>query len=225
MSPHTANSLMSDLIAMAKAMEDLPKVQEELAKAHDDCDTALRSLQAREEAILRYKAELEEKNSRIAALEVARDDAELRFLEADDRTEKALAFVRMVQGNAESLVRAIEPVKPEPASQPIAHPIEASAEVASPLSSGEPQIESGSRSEGQSESPPISATMEAGNYPSALSSVTQSEGASSTSPPLPFANKLYHDHPTYMSLSEWIAGGGNEDSYNWRPTPVAHKNW
>lgn len=49
--------------------------------------------------------------------------------------------------------------------------------------------------------------------------VPSSESGSPVSPPQPerpYAGKLYDNHPAYVPLSQWLAGGGTEVSYYWR---------
>lgn len=115
MSPHAANSLVHDLVQMAQAMEELPKVQAALfAKDHEtkELSNEIAMLNADLSQSRTYAASLEQK---VHTLEVARDDAELAFLEADERTSRALDFVKALFGNAGALIQALEP--PKAASQ------------------------------------------------------------------------------------------------------------
>lgn len=111
MSPNVGN-FVHDLVEMAKAMETLPQVQAELA--HSD---AMRNAQAeviasREKHIIELKAEIMTLHSRIHEAEVAKDAAETMFLEADDRTSRALDFIKATFGNAGSLIQALDSAKP-----------------------------------------------------------------------------------------------------------------
>lgn len=268
MSPHAANSLIGDLVEMAKAAESMPILQSQLKACEEKIAEMGAHIQRLELRAHDYKAEIEGLHSQIRTLEVSRDDAELRFLEADDRTEKALAFVRSVFGNAGQLLQALEPPKAEepkevevtssapssayasdgavsPGEQgPLAQP-----EAASIGSQGSPQ-ESGERAadptanspfgnesqivasqdaetkedaaprtiaEGQSEVPP---TAQASPEPVNSTSAMSQDGAEQDKrpdPAKPYVGKKYHDHPYYVSLSGWLAGGGTEESYHWRP--------
>jgi hypothetical protein len=138
MSPHAANSLVHDLVQMAQAMEQLPVVKEELDQAKHHAELQSTHIQNLEIAILGYKQEIETLHSSIRSLEVSRDDAEFRFLEAEDRTEKALAFVRTVFGNAGALVQALDPPKPEPE---VIAPVMDQREVPLPSADGKTQVE------------------------------------------------------------------------------------
>lgn len=117
MSPHAQQSFVNDLVEMAEAYRLLPQVRDELRDTQARLDSALNTVQRLEGKLHDRHAEIDGLHSQIRALEVSRDDAELRFLEAADRTEKALAFVRTVFGNSGQLLQALEP-KPEPKADP-----------------------------------------------------------------------------------------------------------
>jgi hypothetical protein len=121
MSPHV-NDLASSFVQMAKAYEDLPGVQQELANALKANADLLDVVQQKELRIIDLKNSLDEKLATIRSLEVARDDAEFRFLEADERTARALDFVKTTFGTAGSLIQALEPAKPEPTPEPVPEP-------------------------------------------------------------------------------------------------------
>jgi hypothetical protein len=297
MSPHAANSLVHDLVQMAQAMEQLPQVREELQQAQQRITLQADHVQNLELSIMNYKQEIERLHGSIRDLEVARDNAELNFLEAEDRTEKALAFVRTVFGNAGQLLQALEPVKPEPQPEPMkvdadrplessvppvaaegfigseslqpvggesaSPPIAASLEtqpaasvwqpetafsrsstetgrwtapgqefgqvnaplteapsVFSPSGSGESEhapSEDSVTSQGQSESGPTVNTV---SPISPAETVATGDAASTTAAPRPegkYSGKRYYDWEYYVPLTQWLAGGGTEESYLWRP--------
>ncbi len=100
-----------------------------------------------------------------------------------------------------------EPVQPQP--EPVSEPI--------PFSVLE---------QGQSESPP---TVQLEATPSPIVSfetVGEAAGASqasqSTSEPSSgkYSGKRYHDWAYYVPLQAWLAGGGTEEDYNWRPAAI-----
>lgn len=124
MSREHVSSFVSDLVTMAQAMERLPEVQAELESALNVVGTQADAIQRLELRIIDLKNISDTHLATIRTLEVARDDAELRFLEADERTTQALAFVRTVFGNAGSLIQALDPPRvAEPkASEPVAQP-------------------------------------------------------------------------------------------------------
>jgi len=127
MSPHVGN-FVADLVEMAKATETLPIIQAELDAAKADNESLHKAVQAREEAIARYKAEIDALHAKVRDTEAQRDDAELRFHEGQDRTRSALDFIKSTFGSAGSLIQAleppapVEPVKEEPQDQSALNP-------------------------------------------------------------------------------------------------------
>jgi hypothetical protein len=214
MSPHAQTSFVNDLVVMAKAYEELPGVREELRTTRDQLDAAVATVQRLELKLIDRASQIDVLNSSIRQLEVSRDDAELRFLEADDRTEKALAFVRTTFGNAGQLLQALEPPKLASAAS------EAVPEAPQgPFGTSETQ--SSERTEGavSVQQDPTASSLDAPST-SELSiaestDTAKSEGTGNASGP--YSNKRYYDHPFYVSLIGWLAGGGTEEDYTWRP--------
>jgi len=128
MSPHAVNNFVTDLVEMAKAMEELPKVRTDLAEAHAEVDTLRSTVQSCEERILNLKAEIESLNQRNHKLEAERDDAELRFLELE---EKHGGLTKLIQAAA-SAVGMVD--KPEPA--PVNPTVQPEAQGSQEQSSG-----------------------------------------------------------------------------------------
>lgn len=118
MSPHAVNSFVNDLVAMAKAVEDLPKVQSDLDTACTKIDALERTVQDRELAIIDYKATITDLQSQLRNAEVSRDDAELRFLEVEDKQLNILAMAKAARASLEQMTTLLDPPKPlEPAKQ------------------------------------------------------------------------------------------------------------
>src|SRR5207237_8048137 len=115
MTGHQVTSFVSDLMEMAKAVELVPQLQQEVDDHHattGSLKAIIDNLQADLEQSRQYAASQE---LRAHTAEVSRDDAEYRFLEAQDRTDRALAFVRSVFGNAGQVIQSLEPAPaPEP---------------------------------------------------------------------------------------------------------------
>lgn len=118
MSP-TVNNFVHDLVAMAKAMEDLPQVQAQLDEAlkhgHELADIVAK----REATIIRLKAEIEAHLETIRRTEVERDQAETMFLELDEKTHSVLSMVRASQVGLDKAVLILDPPKPEPTPEPV----------------------------------------------------------------------------------------------------------
>ncbi len=111
-------NFVSDLVAMAKAFEELPKVQAErddLIRESGEKSEVIQTLQLR---IIDLKNSVDEKLASIKRVEAERDDAEYRFLESEDRTARALDFIRSTFGSAGSLIQALEPPAPAPVPVP-----------------------------------------------------------------------------------------------------------
>lgn len=111
MSPHVENFVHS-LVEMAKAMETLPTVQHELAEAHKTIEHQREIIQRVELKLLDRAAEISNLQASIRNLEVSRDDAELRFLEADDIASTLKNALRDVMAKIDGTLKAVEPVLP-----------------------------------------------------------------------------------------------------------------
>jgi len=182
MSPHVGN-FVADLVEMAKATETLPIIQAELDATKADNESLHKAVQAREEAIARYKAEIDALHAKVRDTEAQRDDAELRFHEGQDRTRSALDFIKSTFGSAGSLIQALEPpaqVEPVVEAQPVPAVVPQGQDVPAwggppeyqpkPIDNplyGDPQTDA---PQGQSEPLP----------PTAMSETTQSQAAPST---------------------------------------------
>lgn len=252
MSPHAVNSFVNDLVAMAHAMERLPQVEAELAEWQERTSKRTDHIVALESNIIGYKAEIERLYAQIHELEVAKDAAETMFLEADDRTTRALEFVKAQFGAAGSLIQALELPRAEPPSaeqtveaavpqgvryydlpkdepqpepmvsevKPIAaDPTPAAlANEAGPASCSVTALENVSSPQGQSEPDPTTAEPVILQSGAGLQTVDASTIGEMQSSPGPYSNKRYYDHPVYVSPDDWLAGGGTEADYHWRPS-------
>lgn len=138
MSPNVGN-FVHDLVEMAKAMETLPQVQAQCDDFARQVDVLHQTVEDRELRILDLKDQINALNSRIHEAEVAKDAAETMFLEADDRTSRALAFVKATFGNAGALIQALEPPRPQPTPEPV--PMQAVPEAPPAEVKAEPQGE------------------------------------------------------------------------------------
>lgn len=235
MSPNVGN-FVHDLVEMAKAMETLPQVQDDLTRTQGVMIEQARTIQSREEAIIRYKAEIEALNSRIRSLEVERDDASFRVMEMEDKTHQVMGMLIDFECKAKGARMILDPPKPEPELQPQAVPTATDQSVADPTivavaqdtenSSAfttANQSENASTSMLTEEAPksdanptPASASGDQTQV-SASTTAGHTDNVTSGSSQGPYFNKRYHDMPSYISYIDWIDGGGTEVDYFWRP--------
>lgn len=236
MSPNVGN-FVHDLVEMAKAMETLPQVQAELAASNERIDKLLEGINRRDadlEQSRTYAATLEQK---VHDLEVSRDDAELRFLELDEKAGKASNSLHAALAMVEGAISDLTPPKPEPQPEPVVEPqtrpLESSStetqakEVGLEHGSSIPEaVHSISELPGQSESSPtVDANTDTASTNQTLPStnvqnkVAEVEAVHTSSPNGPYHGKRYHDMPGYIPLDNWLNGGGNEADYYWRPAP------
>lgn len=108
MSPHNVNNFVSDLVEMAKAMERVPLLERELADARHVLDEMGKQADGLRSDIDQAKAYASTLEQKVHDLEVAKDQAETMFLEADDRFNRTLDFVKTAFGSAGALIQAVE---------------------------------------------------------------------------------------------------------------------
>lgn len=226
MSP-TVNNFVHDLVAMAKAMEDLPHVQAELDSTKADLEQSRVVVQNRELSILNLKAEIETLQAKVRTTEAERDDAEIRFLELDEKTNKVLANVAAIQANALAVQESLNPPKPVPMPEPEAQ--QSVHEAASEVMKANAEQAQGHEStgimpapapeQGQGEVNPISISNLSGQQATDAPIAQESSISSEAFEPAkgPYSGLRYYDHPTYVPLSQWLEGGGSKEDYNWRP--------
>jgi len=258
----------ASLVEMAKAMERVPTLEMEINFANDRIngkDLQITDLEVSLEASRRYAASLEQ---RCHDLEVSRDAAELRFLEADDVVSTIKSVLRRTMEDADSALKAIEPVV-EPTPEPVAEPVSVSVDPTAPSEPMNPNTASSAivetveyavqEPQGYNPSPfpdttpstvqsaegdmgktidqpqcndlpvgeanttvPFAPTSTPPN-PAHPSPVTTSDvGSSQTEaadakPIGPYFGLKYISVPRFMTLTEWINGGGLEADYHWRP--------
>lgn len=117
MSPNAANSLVHDLVEMAKAMETLPMVQAELEATRHDLNVAQDMIQTLQLRIIDYKTELENAHAATRKAEADRDIAETMFLEADERRLALTGLVKAFMHNVSELNAAAADQSPPVAVQ------------------------------------------------------------------------------------------------------------
>lgn len=212
MSPNVGN-FVHDLVEMAKAMETLPQVERERDQLNGDLNQARVTVQLREEAILRYKAEIETLNAKVRATEAERDDAELRFLELDEKTHKVLGRLDAIVNAAISSQDELNPPKPVPMPEPEAKP-----EPVYTASGFEGQREGNPISTGSTET--LTPTTDAPVDISPQTANPMEPVASTAEPAGPYSGKRYIEVPGFVSRWDWKEGGGTDEGYDWRPDRV-----
>lgn len=113
MSPHVGN-FVQDLVEMAKAVEQVPILQAELNETVKGLENALSHNQGLESNIIGYKAQIEDLQAKVRSLEVERDDASFRVLEAEDITASVLNSAKVAQAGLDAIIAKLDPPKPQP---------------------------------------------------------------------------------------------------------------
>jgi hypothetical protein len=111
-------NFVNDLVMMAKAFEELPKVQAELNTAHTQIEEYAKRVQTLEMRLIDRANEIDNLNAKVRTVEVERDHAETMFLETDEQFNRAKDVLKVLIGNAGDFLRVVEPPKPEPVAEP-----------------------------------------------------------------------------------------------------------
>lgn len=239
MSPHAVGSFVNDLVEMAKAVEELPIVKQSLLQAQDaalELSDRINELELSLEAKTIYAAGLEQK---VHNAEVARDDAEMRFLELEETSNTVRRILNDIANSAQNQARQITATleKPQPQPEPVTTPTPSpeGQSVADPIPTEtvlvdtqpttvfrmDPVVSTADPSPEvtQSQADPIASDQDS-SQSTPVSSVQEQAPVLMTPMPetsLPYSGKFYYDEPRYIPLELWRAGGGTEYGYNWRP--------
>lgn len=217
MSPHVGN-FVQDLVEMAKAMDELPKVQLDLHNSQVEAERLAQTVQDRELAIINYKQEIDALRSQLHNAEASRDDAELRFLEIEERTAQAVSARRDLADLVNRTFDLLDPPKPQPEPIVEAKPEPHHGDLEADAKDYHSKLEA--EAQGQSEPDPTSASVTDGNQSTTVSEQTvakqenadgQAAGQSNLGP---YHGLRYADHPSYVTRSAWIAGSGDADDYD-----------
>lgn len=117
-----SHNFVSELVIMAKAMEELPIVKAELEQAYQRTTEQAETIQRLELRILDMKNGYDTLSHSMSKMEADRDEAVKAFLEADDRAQQAVGFIRSAMSNAASFLQAVEPAPAVPVVQPEVSP-------------------------------------------------------------------------------------------------------
>ena len=204
MSPAVGN-FVQDLVEMAKATETLPIVQHENETLKADLSHAQDTIAARETAIISYKQQIEDLHAKVRSLEVERDDASFRVLEAEDTAHSILTQARNAQATLAEVISKLDPPKPEPVKEPEPLPQAIPSEpdfiphgAGAGAWSGQGSLTPLDTSQGQSEAPPTLAPT----TPSGLGEIP-SPVSPSPSEPTPYSSELSDPEPTPRWSYEW----------------------
>lgn len=213
MSPSNINSFVGDLVQMATAFENLPKVEKELSNAraaNDILADRINSINADLEQSRNYATSLEQK---VRSLEVERDDASFRVLEAEDKALHVLAMAKAARVSLEQMTSLLDPPKPEP--EPVAPSEPQAPTTPAPEAPSIPGAVHSISETGQSESSPTATTSQDEKSGSVDNTATHAADASSSTPEPsgPYYGKRYIDFPGWVSYGDWIDGGGTHDNY------------
>jgi hypothetical protein len=218
MSPHTVNNFVSDLVDMAKAVEELPRVRLELERANDLLKDRQSYIDAISEDLTQFRSYAASLEQKVRDAEVAKDQAETMFLEADERTSRAMDFIKTSFGSAGALIQALEPVKAMPVEQG------ESASPLAPIPNPSQYFSGGPSDHGESHSgesvgvgqAPNSSPAQGQSEPNPAPSAADALGAK------PYAQRYEglrwseanpkSDH--FIGFSEWLEGGGTEASWS-----------
>jgi len=189
MSPHVAN-FVHDLVAMAKAMEENPVLQEQIEALKVQLSQAQDHNAGLEVNIISYKQQIDDLQAKVRSLEVERDDASFRTMEVEDKLNTTLVDLSSILKIGERIHTRLVPPKPEPVKEsepvlPQAVPSEPELEHEQAATSFLSPASPADATQGQSESPPI-ASLPQSEQPKEeqTASVTQLDTASAGSSPV-----------------------------------------
>jgi len=182
MSPSVGN-FVRDLVEMAQATERVPQLEEEIASMRKALSEALDHNAGLEVNIISYKQQIDDLQAKVRSLEVERDDASFRVMEAEDVATSTLLKAKDAQVILNDLITKLEP--PKPVLEPQALPSET---VDQPSIYSDPQYSppdathiSGSDWPGQSESSPTVQSETIQHQSASSETVSNQENASVSS--------------------------------------------
>jgi hypothetical protein len=122
MSTVNLSDLMRELQAGEEARAKVPALQAQADDLTRKLDDAQRHAQGLEANIFEYKRTIDGLNAKVRSLEVERDDAGFRELEAQERIATMLNALRGFRHDIDETVDKVDPPKPaEPAQQPVSN--------------------------------------------------------------------------------------------------------
>lgn len=210
MSPNVGN-FVQDLVHMAQATERLPLVEAELERANTAVEAYATQVQRLEMKLIDRANEIDTLHAKVREAEQGRDAAETMFLECDDKLSAFRRLAQSFSSDLTSLVKAQEPVPPVaiPVEEPLpgvsVDPLPTSPEQSNVSVSAD---DGTTTPQGQSEMDPTVAQASPITGPA--------ESIVSSEPSLPYHGKLYSNTNNWVSRTDWLIGGGNDSTYDWR---------
>lgn len=119
MSTLNITDLLRELQAGEEARARIPAFEREIDSVLQKNDNLSRHNQELELAIVNYKRAISDLTATVARLEVERDDAGFRELEAQDKLTQMLDTMRDVGGMLGATIDRVSPPAPEPMPQPV----------------------------------------------------------------------------------------------------------
>jgi hypothetical protein len=234
-------NFVHDLVRMAQAVEELPKVQRELRDAQHTIQHRNDTVEALNQQIANLIRANESIKAELAAAQEERDNASFRHL----ATQEALDALQDATGTAfhklGETLKALQPKK-EPAPQAL--------NMTMDQAGGEYKVDADGNTtitpfpvEGQSDPVPTAPTTgdgsigvlygtadaSGGAFSEAVASLSEAVGQSDSNPTGgssgagtgstsdEYSGRIYYDMPKYINEHDWLAGGGSYEAYHWRP--------
>jgi hypothetical protein len=113
------HNFIREIAEAYRALEQEPELHHRIKELEHQVNQAQEHNQALELRAIDRTIVMEELRAKVREAEVARDDAELRFLELDEKAGKALAALGNIQANLNDARNDLAPPKPEPVPEPV----------------------------------------------------------------------------------------------------------
>jgi hypothetical protein len=233
MSTVNLSDLMRELQAGEEARMQVPALTSQISDLTRRLDQSQRHSQELETSIIDYKRTIDGLNAKVRSLEVERDDAGFRELEAQERIATMLNALRGFRHDIDETVDRVDPPKPaEPAPQPVSD-----AGVSAPVNPAPQNIPITDHGDQSASSPtPTSTPIPSGQdqpVASAPAMDTSSSAPATGTPANPPANATTPEgesasHPTAQSTEPTPAhasgeGAGPSDAADSSNNPQAYR--
>jgi hypothetical protein len=230
------SNFIREIAEAYQALEILPQREERIRALEAQSIADGERIARLEKRLIDRHNEMETLQARIRSLEVERDDASFRELVAQDQAASAVGTLRTLFSNVGEALKALQPpeamVTERPLESSVPSPVEAAPtgsseptpEGGEPIISGTPNIDSQTTLGESAADPIMDAPTGAIQESAGQSPVTHSDAgttiteSSPVKPHGPYHGLCYFDVPGYISLPEWIEGGGTQELYFGRRT-------